>query len=107
MADIKGEIRVSKETRNVRQAETSFLNRNSTVIYRIIAFALLVSIWHVAAGIYKSDLLLPSPWKTARAFLFAIQDVDTLKNLLLTLRRVLTGFGIALLIGSSLGFLMG
>jgi len=75
--------------------------------YKIVTFAVFVMIWQFAAASYKSDLLLPPPWTTGKAFLHAIGDVDTLKNLLLTLERVAVGFGIAFAIGTCLGFLMG
>lgn len=77
------------------------------IAFNLITLTTVLVIWQLASGYYNSDLLLPPPWKTAKAFLFAIQDVETLKNLLLTLQRVTAGFGIALLIGMSLGFLMG
>lgn len=72
-----------------------------------ITLAVVLAAWQLAAMAYKSDLLLPPPWKTAKAFLFAIQDLETLKNLLLTLQRVTIGFGIAMVAGMTLGFLMG
>lgn len=77
------------------------------LIYNLVTLAMVVGIWQFMSDQYRSDLLLPPPWKTAKAFAVAATDLDTLKNLLLTLRRVATGFGIAVLIGMSLGFLMG
>jgi ABC-type nitrate/sulfonate/bicarbonate transport system permease component len=77
------------------------------IVYKIVTFAVFLLIWQLAAASYKSDLLLPPPWTTGKAFLHAASDVDTLKNLLLTLQRVAVGFGIAFAIGTCLGFLMG
>jgi ABC-type nitrate/sulfonate/bicarbonate transport system permease component len=77
------------------------------VLYNLITLAVVVGIWQFMSDQYRSDLLLPPPWKTAKAFVFAVTDVDTLRNLLLTLRHVATGFGIALSIGMTFGFLMG
>ncbi len=77
------------------------------LIYNLVTLAMVVGIWQFMSDQYRSDLLLPPPWKTAKAFAVAATDPDTLKNLLLTLLRVAIGFGIALLIGMSLGFLMG
>lgn len=79
---------------------------------RVIAFKLItlygvLGIWQLASMYYNSNLLLPTPLKTAEALVFAIQDIPTLKNLLLTLKRLVTGLGIALLIGLTLGFTMG
>jgi ABC-type nitrate/sulfonate/bicarbonate transport system permease component len=77
------------------------------VLYNLITLAVVVGVWQFISDQYRSDLLLPPPWKTAKAFVFAVTNVDTLKNLLLTLRRVATGFGLALSIGMTFGFLMG
>lgn len=76
-------------------------------LYNLITLAVVVGVWQFMSDQYRSDLLLPPPWKTAKAFFVAATDLDTLKNLLLTLRRVATGLGIALLIGMTFGFLMG
>ncbi|MBP8645794.1 MAG: ABC transporter permease [Syntrophobacteraceae bacterium] len=76
-------------------------------LYNLITLAVVVGIWQFMSDQYRSDLLLPPPWKTAKAFVFAVTDLETLKNLLLTLRRVASGFGIALLLGMTFGFLMG
>lgn len=73
---------------------------------RILAFSLILGIWYGVSLYYKSDLLLPSPWKVVTAFFRAIKDPDVLGNLWLTLGRVMTGFGMALVIGGFLGLLM-
>ncbi len=77
------------------------------IVYKTITFTIFIMVWQFAAASYKSDLLLPPPWTTGKAFLHAISDMGTLKNLLLTLERVGVGFGIAFAIGTCLGFLMG
>jgi len=75
--------------------------------YPLIAIAVFIGIWHLSALSYDSDLLLSPPMKTLSALWRSIQDVSVLKNLILTLRRVLTGFGIACVVGLPLGFAMG
>lgn len=77
------------------------------LVFKLITLVACLAIWQLASMAYKSDLLLPTPWKTAKAFAAALQDIETLKNLLLTLQRVATGIGIAFVIGSIFGFLMG
>lgn len=77
------------------------------LIYRLITFFALISIWQGAARYYNSPLLLPTPWETAKAFGFAVRDAETLSNLALTLQRVMLGSGMALGIGLTLGFAMG
>lgn len=76
-------------------------------MYQAITFGSLLIIWHLAAMHYNSELLLPTPWQTCKALFFAIQDMETLANLGLTLKRVMTGLAIALLIGMPIGFCMG
>ena len=75
--------------------------------YRLVTFSLLTGLWQVAALRYHNALILPTPLATAKAFLFAILDAEILLNLLLTLKRVGIGLSIAMVIGLSLGFLMG
>ena len=79
--------------------------RNLLIKLLILALALLI--WQFLARYYHNDLLLPEPGKTIIAFFGCITDAETIKNLLLTLRRVLMGFLYALAIGLPLGFLMG
>lgn len=103
----EGEVRVSSGTRMEKKDEAAILLLHSGILYKLVSLAAVVVIWQLAADSYNSELLLPTPWRTAEAFVSAVRDVDTLWNLLLTLQRVLTGFGIALFIGMSLGFITG
>lgn len=77
------------------------------MVYPLITFSTFLLIWHLAASYTDNPLLLPTPWLTLKAFIFAVQDAETLRNLALTLRRVIAGLGIAMAIGLSLGFAMG
>lgn len=77
------------------------------IVYAGVTALLVLVAWQLASNAIRSDLLLPPPWKTAKAFMVAVQDVETLRNLLLTFRRIVTGLAVALTIGLSLGFLMG
>ncbi len=72
-----------------------------------MTFGVLVSLWHLAALHYNNQLVLPTPWATFKALLFALQDAETLSNLALTLKRVILGLGIAVVIGLIFGFAMG
>lgn len=73
---------------------------------RLITFSLLLLGWYALSLYYGRDLILPSPAKVALAFAHALFDPEIMANLLLTLRRVLSGFSLAVLIGGSLGLLM-
>jgi NitT/TauT family transport system permease protein len=77
------------------------------LVYPLITLGVFIGIWQMASGVYQSDLLLPPPHKTMTALWRAIQNWSVLTNLLLTLKRVLAGFGIACVIGLPLGFAMG
>lgn len=76
-------------------------------VYQVVTFGTLLLLWHLAARHYNSQLVLPTPFLTFKALFFAVQDAETLRNLMLTLKRVMTGLGIALGIGLSVGFAMG
>jgi len=77
------------------------------IFYRLVTIAAAFGIWQLAASHYHSDLLMPPPWKTMVTFTSVIHDPDLIKNLLITLKRVITGFLYAMMIGIPLGFLMG
>lgn len=76
-------------------------------IYQVITFSTLLLIWHFVALYYNNQLVMPTPWQTGEALLFAVQDLETLKNLAITLNRVMIGLAIAMIIGLPIGFGMG
>lgn len=75
--------------------------------YWLITVALIFGVWQAAAYYTDNSLLLPYPLETLKAFFKQITDQETLANLAITMRRVLTGFAVALVIGVPIGFLMG
>lgn len=77
------------------------------LLLRLIVCVLFLGLWQLAADQYNSKLLLPTPVQTAQKFVAIVQDPSVLKNLMITLERVLTGFSFALAIGVPIGFLMG
>ena len=106
MEGSEGKICVSGKT-GLTEERARKMGVGTKIAYKIVTFTVFVIVWQIAAASYKSDLLLPPPWTTGKAFLHTVSDVDTLRNLLLTLERVAAGFGIAFVIGTILGFLMG
>jgi NitT/TauT family transport system permease protein len=76
-------------------------------LYWLVAVLCFAGVWHLASLYYDSSLLLPSPMRTAAAFFTALFDAEIISNMLITLRRVLTGLFYAVMIGVPLGFLMG
>lgn len=96
----------SRNSRLMRENILADENRKR-ILYRLIMLAAILGIWQLAAYRVHSDMLMPTPWKTAAAFVSAVMDMEIIKSLLITLKRVLTGFSYALLIGIPVGFLMG
>jgi len=76
-------------------------------LFQLIAFSSLLLLWHFAAVYYDNQLVMPSPWQTCKALFFALQDLEILTNLGLTLKRVMVGLAIAIAIGIPVGFAMG
>lgn len=96
-------------SRNARLMREKFMSPGGykKLSYRLITLAAFFAVWQIAANHYHSEFMMPSPWKTMVTFTSVIVDAEVIKNLLLTLKRVLTGFIYALMIGIPLGFLMG
>lgn len=84
-------------------------NGQWTVPLRNMAIMLisLGLIWQLAAWHYNSMLLLPGPLATMKALGKTVLEADVWINLLITMKRVLSGFAIAVAIGVPLGLMMG
>jgi NitT/TauT family transport system permease protein len=67
-------------------------------------FSALVVAWHllVAAKIW-SPLLLPSPWSVLDYLRSAVEDGTLFESMLVTVRRLLLGYGLGILVGLPLG----
>ncbi|HBC92398.1 MAG TPA: ABC transporter permease [Pelotomaculum sp.] len=102
----KARIYNSRNARLIREKVMDSFGQKK-ILYRLITVAAVFGIWQLAANHYQSEFMMPSPLKTMITFTAVVHDADVIKNLLLTLRRVLTGFAYALMIGIPLGFLMG
>ncbi len=76
-------------------------------LYWVVSLGLLTAVWQAAAYYTASPLLLPYPLVTFQALIRAFCDPETMVNLAITMRRVLTGFAYAALIGVPLGYMMG
>lgn len=108
MESLQDKVPVYSSRAPQRISESAFSGQKvQRLFHQIIVFVLFIGIWQLAANYYHSNLLLPSPAKTALKFIVILQDTSVLNNLRITLERVLTGFGCAIAIGVPLGFLMG
>jgi ABC-type nitrate/sulfonate/bicarbonate transport system permease component len=87
--------------------ETPAGKRYLNHLYWLTGVAILVIIWQLAAMRVNRALLLPSPTSTFLAFFQVIQELKSLLEILVTIKRVGTGFLIALGIGLPIGYLMG
>ena len=72
----------------------------------IASIFLFFALWDFGHQIY-GDLILPSPKDTFIAMSSILQDSSMQNEIMITLKRALSGFGLAILIGSILGLLAG
>ncbi len=89
--------------------ETNFYKdiKYKKIIYRVLSFMLVVFLWHLLAKHYNQSLILPAPELVFEKLWDDTRDVEVLRNLMITLGRVLKGFSFAFVIGVTFGFLMG
>jgi ABC-type nitrate/sulfonate/bicarbonate transport system permease component len=81
--------------------------RSGRSFWWIASLLIVFCVWQLASWHYHSELIMPSPVKALIAFWHAIRDPEVLKNLAITVKRVLTGFGLAMAVGVPVGYLMG
>ncbi len=72
----------------------------------VASILLFIALWDVGNQVY-GDLVLPSPLETFRALGSMLQDDAVLTEIHTTLYRASLGFGISLLLGTTLGLLAG
>jgi ABC-type nitrate/sulfonate/bicarbonate transport system permease component len=73
----------------------------------LVGILVLLVVWQIACWRLDSVLLLPSPFNALRALFAAAHNPKVLGDLLTTMQRVVLGFGVAVLVGLPLGYLMG
>jgi NitT/TauT family transport system permease protein len=75
---------------------------------KAVFFALLLLIWQLlaAAGLW-SELLFPAPRQVLEALLLSLADGSMVQAVFATMKRLLVGYSISLLIGIPLGLLLG
>ena len=75
----------------------------SRIVRKLIVAAFWLFVWQAAAWAVGSDLLLPSPFVTAKALISLCGTAVFWKSCGLTLLRVFAGFLLGLILGSALG----
>lgn len=72
----------------------------------VASIFLFIAAWDIVNQMY-GDIALPSPMKTFLVLVELFNNDEFIVNLLLTVKRVIVGFGLALVIGTALGLLAG
>lgn len=72
----------------------------------VASILLFIALWDMGNQIY-GDLVLPSPLESFQTLALMLQDENVLQEINITLYRASIGFGLSLLIGTSLGLLAG
>ncbi|CEK31539.1 ABC transporter permease [[Clostridium] sordellii] len=98
------EVKVSANTRLKKKKVNSKL---LDILYKILALVIIIGIWQISAEKIGSSLLLPMPMDVFKGFITCITDPEIVKNVIITLQRVLKGFMYALIFGLPLGLIMG
>ncbi|CEQ13098.1 ABC transporter permease [[Clostridium] sordellii] len=98
------EVKVSANTRLKKKKINSKL---LDILYKILALVIIIGIWQISAEKIGSSLLLPMPMDVFKGFITCITDPEIVKNVIITLQRVLKGFMYALIFGLPLGLIMG
>lgn len=96
------EVGVSSN-KTIKKPKTSSMD----FIYRIILLVGILGLWQVSAVKVGSSLLLPLPMDVFKGFITCITDPEIVKNVFITLQRVLKGFSYALIFGLPIGLTMG
>lgn len=77
----------------------------------LLGFAIVLLIWDLAVRFTDAAIIMPSPWtvisKFLQGFVKPIGRYTILEHALFSVRRVLIGFGLAALVGITLGIVMG
>lgn len=82
-------------------------NNMIDIVYKVFVLAVIVFLWHIGAKKINSPLLLPKPLDVAYGFIQCITDKEIVKNVIITMSRVLKGFAYAMVFGLPIGIMMG
>jgi len=91
--------------KSVRSSRIAFLQKSGA---RIVFFACLLLIWQAlaSAGIWN-ELLFPAPRQVMDSLLLSIADGSMPQAILASMKRLLVGYSISLVIGIPTGLLLG
>lgn len=87
-------------------------NRDSSVLYKMIIFISLILLWQLVYMINVDVLMIwksynfPSPVEVIKTFKNLLKDKTIIVALLISMKRILIGYGISLIIGVVTGLLL-
>ncbi len=93
------------ERKNREIGKTVGIHHNKRM--SVLVLVVLCVVWAVAARIIRQPLMLPDFGEVMKEFVLGWVDIRVMRNLLITIRRVLTGSLLALMLGLTLGLIMG
>jgi len=96
-----------KATRNSDRQNWRKLGKKNYNVGAIIALFTIGIVWYIAARIVNKPFLFPYLEDVLKEVFYSLTDLYILRNLGITMRRVLTGCLYAFIIGFPLGMLMG
>lgn len=82
-------------------------NSKKEFVYKIVMTAAILVLWELYARTRNNALIMPKASAVIMQFFSCVTDKDVIFNISLTMGRVLKGFGWAMIIGVSLGLVMG
>lgn len=84
----------------------NILQAKSPYWLRVISLIVFLLVWLLAAN-YADSNILPTPYQVLLNLIFHLQEGELLFHVGVTLTRVLISFTVAMLLGTSLGIVMG
>ena len=73
----------------------------------ILSFAIVLALWAMASGTIFVEEIVPHPWDVARLFYDMTVSGELFRHIVVSFRRILTGFAIGVCAGFTIGLFIG